>query len=356
MGIFLALAIVLWGIGWVMGVPLRTRWLSIAIVYLSVLLALVVLPEGAGLRMALGGSVKPWLVGGGIVALGVAYVSLVAYLKHRAPRAKGTRTRNGGFSDSELDRYARHIVLREVGGSGQRKLHKAKVLLVGAGGLGSPAIQYLTAAGVGTIGVIDDDEVELANLQRQVIHSEDTLGMPKVFSAQQFAVRLNPHVTILPYHRRLTEDIAADLVRDFDLVLDGSDNFDTRYMVNRVCATEGKPLISGAIAQWEGQVSLYDATAAHGCFQCTFPEAPAAGSVPTCSEAGVVGPLPGVIGTIMALEAIKHITGAGRTLAGQLLIFDGLYGETRKVALHPREDCPICGNAAKGLEAGAPQA
>ena len=197
----------------------------------------------------------------------------------------------------ELNRYARHIVLRELGGGGQRKLKEAKVLVIGAGGLGSPALLYLAAAGVGTIGVIDDDSVDGSNLQRQIIHRDQDIDTPKVFSAQAAMQALNPFVTVKPYHRRLTADLAAKLFAEYDLILDGSDNFDTRYLANRAAVATGKPLISGAITQWEGQISLYHPASGAPCFECLFPSRPAEGLAPSCAEAGVIAPLPGIIGS-----------------------------------------------------------
>jgi molybdopterin/thiamine biosynthesis adenylyltransferase len=202
---------------------------------------------------------------------------------------------------------------------------------------------YLSASGVGTLGVIDADEVEASNLQRQIIHNDQRIGMPKVFSAEVAIKALNPFVTVHPYNRRLDETNAAALVADYDLVLDGSDNFDTRYLVNRACAKAGKPLISAAITQWEGQISLYDPAHGSPCYECIFPVRPAPGTVPTCAEAGVAAPLPGVIGSMMAMEALKHITGAGETLAGRLMIHDALFGETRVIKVERRGDCAVCG-------------
>jgi molybdopterin/thiamine biosynthesis adenylyltransferase len=192
--------------------------------------------------------------------------------------------------------------------------------------------------------VIDDDRVDSSNLQRQVIHTDDRIGDGKVFSAKTHIEALNPFVTVRPYMRRLTAEIATDLIADYDLVLDGTDNFDTRYLVNRTCATLGKPLIAGAITQWEGQLSLYDPARGGACYECLFPQRPAPGLVPTCAEAGVVAALPGVIGTMMAVEAIKHLTGAGEGLRGRLMIYDGLYGETRMLTTHPRPGCAACGH------------
>lgn len=248
----------------------------------------------------------------------------------------------GPMTDTELDRYARHIVLREVGGAGQQKLKKARVLVIGAGGLGAPVLQYLAAAGVGTIGVIDDDTVSLSNLQRQVLFDEDQLDTPKVFAAEAKLAALNPHIEIRPYNRRLSEDNAQDLFGDYDLVLDGTDNFKTRALVNAACVATKTPLISGAISQWEGQVSLFDPANGTPCYACIFPDEPADGLAPSCAEAGVMGALPGIIGSIMAAEAIKHITGAGQTLAGEMLIFDALYGESRKMTLQRDVGCEVC--------------
>jgi molybdopterin/thiamine biosynthesis adenylyltransferase len=249
------------------------------------------------------------------------------------------------FREAELDRYARHILLREIGGPGQKRLKAAKVLVVGAGGLGSPVLLYLAAAGVGTIGVIDADVVETSNLQRQVIHTDARIGMPKVFSAEVAMRAINPFIEVRPYNRRLDEAVAAELIADYDLVLDGTDNFDTRYLVNRVCAQLGKPLIAAAITQWEGQLSLYDPAAGGPCFECVFPTRPAPGMVPTCAEAGVAAPLPGVIGAMMAMEAVKQITDAGEGLRGRLMIHDALYAETRVIAVKPRAGCAACGGA-----------
>ncbi len=341
----LLLAAVLYGIGALMGASKRARWTMIVILYLMVLLAQIVLPTGNPLRVITGNSLAMWLLIGGFATIVVIYRAALRWLKARALTPETPMT-NAPFSDTELDRYARHIVLREIGGLGQKKLKDAKVLVIGAGGLGSPALLYLAAAGVGTIGVVDDDEVDNSNLQRQVIHPDSAIGTPKVFSAQAAMLAQNPHVVVKPYHRRLSDTDAAALVADYDLVLDGTDNFDTRYLVNRVCVTLGKPLISGALSQWEGQISVFDPKNDAPCYQCVFPEAPAAGLAPNCSEAGVIGPLPGVIGAMMAVEAVKLITGAGASLRGELLIYDALYGESRKISLKRREDCPTCGGAA----------
>ncbi|WP_170402582.1 HesA/MoeB/ThiF family protein [Ruegeria arenilitoris] len=344
----LILAAGLWGIGYMAGVSRTARMTSVGVLLLGVITAQLVLPDGHPLRQATGGSASLWLILGGAAILVLVYGRVLKALRDRAAptAAKEPAMPSDQFSETELERYARHIVLRELGGPGQKKMKKARVLVIGAGGLGAPALQYLAAAGVGTIGVIDDDEVENANLQRQVIHRDADIGMPKVFSAQQAMEAQNPNVTVLPYHRRLTEEIAHNLFADFDLILDGTDNFDTRYLANRTAVALGKPLISGALSQWEGQLSVFDPANDAPCYQCIFPEAPAPGLAPSCAEAGVIGPLPGVVGSMMAVEAIKVITGAGRALRGEMLIYDALYGESRKITLSRRADCPVCGSAA----------
>lgn len=344
----LALAVGLWGIGWAAGLPHRLRWIMIALLYLAVLALHLVLPDGHPLRLATGESPALWLMLGGAALIALVYGRGVRALKRRAGAKEDAAEPEkpaGSFSETELSRYARHIVLRELGGPGQKRLKQAKVLVIGAGGLGSPALLYLAAAGVGTIGVIDDDAVDGSNLQRQVIHTEARIGMPKVFSAEAAIKALNPFVTVRPYHRRLEEEIADELFADYDLILDGTDNFETRYLANRVAVAQAKPLISGALAQWEGQVSVFDPAHGAPCYQCIFPEAPAPGLAPSCAEAGVIAPLPGVVGSMMAVEAVKVIAGAGEPLRGQMLIYDALYGETRKIGLKWRADCPVCGGA-----------
>lgn len=335
-------AALIWLGGAYAGLSVARRWVMTALLAVVVLLTHLVLPADNPLVAALGGSFTSWAVVFGIVALAGLYGWLVRWIKSRAPEAPQAE-QEGPFSDTELDRYARHIVLREIGGPGQVALKQARVLVVGAGGLGSPALMYLAAAGVGTIGVIDDDVVDNSNLQRQVVHCDGDIGTPKVFSAEKFMRAQNPAIEVLPFNRRLNEDIAEELIADFDLVLEGSDNFATRYLVNRVCAKLGKPVIGGALSQWEGQISTFDPSSGEPCYQCIFPEAPAAGLAPNCSEAGVVGPLPGVIGTMMAVEAIKEITGAGKGLRGRMMIYDAMYAETRTIRIAKRKGCETCG-------------
>ncbi|WP_170452292.1 HesA/MoeB/ThiF family protein [Ruegeria arenilitoris] len=345
MVLVLALAAGLWGLGYLAGASRTARWVSVLVLLAGVVLSHLVLPDGNPLREATGGSAAMWLILGGFVLLAMGYGAVVKALRRRANPPSDIRPHSPSdqFSEVELERYARHIVLRELGGPGQKRMKTARVLVIGAGGLGAPALQYLAAAGVGTIGVIDDDVVENANLQRQVIHRDADIGMPKVFSAQQAMEAQNPNVIVRPYHRRLTDDIAADLFADYDLILDGTDNFETRYLANRTAVALGKPLISGALSQWEGQLSVFDPANNAPCYQCIFPEAPAPGLAPSCAEAGVVGPLPGVVGAMMAVEAVKVVTGAGQALRGEMLIYDALYGESRKITLSRRDDCPVCG-------------
>lgn len=346
MVLVLVLAGALWGIGLMMGAPARQRWAMIAVLMAGVVVLQLVLPDGHPMREATGGSPALWFLLAGFVAVALVYRRGLRALQRRATEkgAENVSQSGGTFSDTELNRYARHIVLHELGGPGQKRLKQAKVLVIGAGGLGAPALQYLAAAGIGEIGVIDDDVVDLGNLQRQVIHRDCDIGMPKVFSAQAAMEAQNPFVTVRPYQRRLDEDIAAELIGEYDVILDGTDNFETRYLVNRHCVTAGKPLISGALSQWEGQLSVFDPAQAGPCYQCIFPEAPAEGLAPSCAEAGVIGPLPGVIGSMMAVETVKVIAGAGQVMRGQMLIYDALYGETRTIGLSKRADCPVCGS------------
>jgi molybdopterin-synthase adenylyltransferase len=249
------------------------------------------------------------------------------------------------LAPEELARYARHIVLHEVGGAGQQRLKAARVLVIGAGGLGSPALLYLAAAGVGALGIVDDDEVGLSNLQRQVIHATPEIGALKVESAARAVARLNPHVAVERHALRLDVQAAAELVPRYDLVLDGCDNFGTRYLVNAACVAAGRPLISAAMSQWEGQLALFHPGGGGPCYECLFPEPPAPELTPTCAQAGIVGALPGVMGSMMALEAVKLIARAGEPLRGALLIYDALYAEVRRIRIAPRADCPVCQGA-----------
>ncbi len=321
-----------------------SRWLWLAAWgWLAVLLVAHAPYMPPALGQFVGGEFRGWLLLGVLALVALGYRAGLRRLRGQVvPKAEAV-PKPGTFSPTELDRYARHIMLREIGGPGQKRLKAARVLVVGAGGLGSPALLYLAASGVGVIGVIDDDAVEGSNLQRQIIHTDARIGMPKVFSAQMAIQALNPFIEVRPYQRRLDQATAAALVADYDLVLDGTDNFDTRYLLNRVCVAAGKPLISAAITQWEGQISLYDPARGGPCYECVFPVRPAPGLAPSCAEAGVVSPLPGVLGAMMALEAVKHITDAGTGLRGRLMIHDALYAQARVIAVQHRADCPVCG-------------
>lgn len=246
------------------------------------------------------------------------------------------------LSPNELERYARHIFLREIGGPGQARLQAARVLVVGAGGLGSPALLYLAAAGVGRIVVVDDDRVALSNLQRQVIYATADMGEPKAERAAARLGQLNPHVTVDVRQLRFDADTAPALLQDVDLVLDGSDSFETRAAVNAACVAARIPLLAAAISAWEGQISLWDPARGGPCLACVFPEAPAPGLAPSCAAAGVMGALPGVMGAMMALEAIKTLTGAGTGLRGVLYTYDGLHADSRRFRITRLPDCPVC--------------
>ena len=344
----LLLAIVLVSFGLMLRLSARGIGGLLAGLWAAVVLAHLALPVGHPLLVRAGGSLRGWLVLGGVLALALGYGMLVRGLRARARPAPAAPPAEGRFSAAELERYARHIVLREIGGPGQARLKSARVLVVGAGGLGSPVLLYLAAAGVGTIGVVDDDTVSNANLQRQVIHTDARIGLAKVRSAQIAMKALNPFIEVRAHPVRVGAENVAGLVADYDLVLDGSDNFVTRYLLNAACVAAGKPLLSGAITQWEGQLSLYDPARGAPCYACVFPEAPAPGLAPTCAEAGVVGALPGIVGSMMAAEAIKEITGAGQSLRGRLVIHDALWGESRVIAIARNPDCPQCGAARRG--------
>jgi adenylyltransferase/sulfurtransferase len=247
------------------------------------------------------------------------------------------------FTSDELLRYARHLTLAEIGLPGQQKLAAARVLLVGAGGLGSPAALYLAAAGVGTLGIVDSDVVDLSNLQRQVLHDTPSVGEAKTASAARHLAALNPAVRVIPFNERLTAANAREFVAQFDIVVDGSDNFPTRYLVNDACVLERKPLVYGSILRFEGQLSLFG-TPGGPCYRCLFSEPPPADLVPSCADAGVVGVLPGIIGTLQALETIKWIVGIGDSSAGRLLLFDALALRFREIAVRRDPACPICGD------------
>lgn len=249
------------------------------------------------------------------------------------------------WTDDQLERYSRHILLPEVGGGGQEKLLEASVLVVGAGGLGAPLLQYLAAAGVGRLGVIDADTVDLSNLQRQVIHRTQDVGVPKVQSAARMVRELNPDVTLDVYQERITAANAMEIVARYDLVADGTDNFATRYLLNDACHFAGRPLVSGALLRFEGQLSVFKSHQGedHPCYRCLFPEPPPPGSVPSCSEAGVFGAVAGAVGTQQAVEVLKEILGLGESLSGRFLMYDGLATEWQNIRLRKNPACPLCG-------------
>jgi len=259
------------------------------------------------------------------------------------------------LSDDDLDRYARHIVLREVGGPGQARLRAARVLVVGAGGLGSPVILYLAAAGVGTIGVVDFDTVSLSNLQRQIAHRTQDVGRLKVDSAADAVSGLNPGVKFVAHPLRLTADNALDLIAGYDIVADGSDNFATRFLVNDACYLGGRTLVSAAVTEFDGQLATFkahlgkaqDRTGSFPCYRCIFPEPPPPGTAPSCSETGVLGAAAGVMGTLQALEVLKEILGLGQSMAGRLLIYEALAARFRTIAVKPDPACALCGPAAR---------
>ena len=250
------------------------------------------------------------------------------------------------FTDEQVHRYARHIILPEVGGEGQRKLLDARVLVVGAGGLGSPVALYLAAAGVGTIGLLDFDEVDITNLQRQILHGSADVGRPKTTSGAEALSAINPDVDVVEINERINSSNAFRILEDFDVVVDGSDNFPTRYLLNDACYLLRRPLVSGAIFQFEGQVTTFDARRYDSpCYRCLFPARPPPGSVPNCAQAGVFGVLAGTVGTIQATETIKLVCEIGAPLVGHLLLYDALDTRFSRVRVVRDDSCPLCGSS-----------
>jgi adenylyltransferase/sulfurtransferase len=250
------------------------------------------------------------------------------------------------LTEPQIRRYARHIVLAEIGGVGQARLIAARVLVIGAGGLGAPLLQYLAAAGIGTLGVIDHDKVDLSNLQRQVIHRTADIGVAKVASARRALLDINPEVAVIAHDERLASNNAERIVGGYDIVADGSDNFATRYLLNDVCYRLKKILVSAAILRFDGQISTYKAWqgAGHPCLRCIFPAAPSEDAVPSCAQAGVLGALAGTLGALQATEVVKEILGIGRSLSGRLLMYDALAASFDEMAIAKRPDCPTCGS------------
>jgi adenylyltransferase/sulfurtransferase len=247
------------------------------------------------------------------------------------------------FTEEEIKRYSRHILLPEVGGKGQKKINGAKVLLIGAGGLGAPAGYYLAAAGVGNIGIVDGDQVELSNLQRQIVHSTEDMGKDKTVSAKETLLALNPGIEVVTYQERVTSENIFDVFGDYEIVVDGSDNFPTRYLVNDACVLSRKPLSSGAVFRFHGQATTI-VPGEGPCYRCLFREPPPPGMVASCQEAGVLGVLPGLIGLIQATEVLKLILEAGKVLMGRLLIYEALEMEFKCIEVPKDPDCPVCGN------------
>ncbi len=247
------------------------------------------------------------------------------------------------FTEEQVRRYSRHMLLPTVGAMGQKKLLNARVLLLGAGGLGSPAALYLAAAGVGTIGIVDFDTVDLSNLQRQILHRQEDVGKPKVESAMRTLKSLNPDVNVVPFRTRLYSDNVFDIIKDFDYIVDGTDNFQTRYLINDASVMTNKTVIHGSIFQFDGQVTVFKPHEGP-CYRCLFPQPPPPGAVPNCAEAGVFGVLPGIVGSIQAVETLKLILGEGEPLVGRLLIFDALAMEFSEVKIRRDPNCPVCGD------------
>ena len=247
------------------------------------------------------------------------------------------------LTNEQIERYSRHIILKEVGAKGQKKLLNARVLIIGAGGLGAPAALYLAAAGVGTIGIADADTVDLSNLQRQVIHTTADIGKPKVQSAKESMEAINPDVNVITYHKFLTGDKILDMIKDYDFILDGTDNFPAKFLINDACVMAGKPFSHAGIIRFKGQLMTY-VPGQGPCYRCVFRDPPPKDAVPTCRQAGVIGAMGGVIGSLQAMEAVKYIIGQGELLTGSLLTYDALTMQFRKVRLpNDTSDCPVCG-------------
>ena len=251
------------------------------------------------------------------------------------------------FTEDQVQRYSRHIILKEIGGKGQQKIGQARVLCIGAGGLGSPAAIYLAAAGVGRLGIVDADAVDLSNLHRQIIHTTANVGRPKVDSARETLTAMNPDVEIRTHATRLTAENVLDILKDYDIVLDGSDNFPTRFLINDACFFTRKTLVSASIFRFDGQITTIKAHAGHPCYRCLYHEPPPPGLVPSCQEAGVLGVLAGTVGVLQATEALKEILGIGRPLYDRLMIYDALDMTFREVKIHKDPACPLCGTSPK---------
>ena len=339
---FLSLLILAWFLAGYLGVSPNLRATYVGILLAGILSALVLIPETHSFSIRMGGW-APWATISFIFGVVFLFRLFISALRNKSNEIYFADVQEADeFSNHELERYSRHIILRELGGLGQRRIKDSKVLIIGAGGLGAPIIQYLAASGVGTIGIIDHDKVSLSNLQRQVIYLTNQVGEQKVFSAADAIYKLNSNVNVRPYNRRLNSEIAEEIFSEYDVIVDGTDNFETRYIANSAATTTKKPLVSGALSQWEGQVSVFAPHQGGPCYACIFPTPPKDGLALTCSEGGVFSPLPGGVGSLMAVETLKILSQSGETLLGQMFIYDGLRGESRKIKLKPIKKCPVC--------------
>ena len=338
----LSFLVLVWLIARHFGVSQNLRAVSVFIILIFILGTLFIIPETNSFSIVMGGW-APWATISFLFCITFLFRLFIDVLRNKSNDVYlGDIKEADEFSNHELERYSRHILLKELGGLGQRRIKDSSVLIVGAGGLGAPVIQYLAASGVGTIGIIDHDKVSLSNLQRQVIYPAKQVGEQKVFSAADAIYQLNSNVNVRPYNRRLNSEIAEEIFSEYDVVVDGTDNFETRYLSNSAAITTKKHLVSGALSQWEGQVSVFAPHKGGPCYACVFPSPPKVGLALTCSEGGVFSPLPGVIGSVMAVETLKILSHSGNTLLGQLFIYDGLKGESRKIKINPSKKCPIC--------------
>jgi adenylyltransferase/sulfurtransferase len=280
-----------------------------------------------------------------LIAMGYSNVSsMIGGIK--GWKDAGLKIQTGGLlTEEDMQRYSRHLILPEVGEQGQQKLLQGKVLLIGAGGLGCPTALYLAAAGIGKIGLVDADVVDKSNLQRQVLFGESDVGRPKVEVARERLLDLNPGIEIVAHHDLMTSHNAFDLMADYDIIVNGCDNFPTRYLVNDAAVLTGKPVVDGSIFRFEGQATVYDSAAGGPCYRCLYPEPPPPGEVPSCSEGGVLGVLPGTIGLVQATEVVKLVLGKGEPLVGRMLLYDALDMKFRELKLRRNAECPVCGDA-----------
>tara|TARA_B100001142_G_scaffold209438_1_gene207593 strand:+ start:182 stop:1225 length:1044 start_codon:yes stop_codon:yes gene_type:complete len=310
--------------------------------YIFIFLTIFFLPENNPVRLTLGVSLNEWIGISFVFLVILGYIVVLKKIKTRNIVKYPSNSSKKNMSDVEIERYARHLVLKDIGGQGQQRLRNAKVLVVGAGGLGNPVSMYLAGAGIGTIGIIDNDVVSLSNLQRQILYREHDVGKSKVFATQKNILEINPHIEIKPYNRLLDSRNAQKLISEYDIIIDGSDNLKTRHLVNFACVKEKKPLISGAISQWEGQISLFDPSKNYPCYSCIFPESDKENLTRSCADVGVLSSLPGVIGSLMAVEAIKEITAVGDSLRGKLFLYDAMNCKTIKIEAERNKNCKVC--------------